>query len=73
MRKLTEYAPSAAFYIFALAAQVSGFTSPTVAVLLFIVATLLLAVPARAYLKECLGYFSKKEINLHDFLQIRRC
>jgi hypothetical protein len=70
MRKLTEYAPSAAFYIFALAAQVSGFTSPTIAVLLFIVATLLLVIPTRGYLKECLGYLSNREINLHDFLQL---
>jgi hypothetical protein len=46
MGYLLQYGPAAAFYIFALAAQVSGFVSPTVAGALAIIATLLLFVPA---------------------------
>src|ERR1700730_14072211 len=69
MRKLTEFAPSAGFYILALAAQVSGFTSLPVAGALFVVATLLLAVPARNYLRGWFGRFSTGEMSLHDFLQ----
>jgi hypothetical protein len=46
MRRLLEFGPSAALYIFALAAQVSGFVSPIAALLLAIIGTLLLFVPA---------------------------
>ena len=46
MRRLLEFGPSAAFYIFALAAQVSGYTSPTIALILAMIATLLLFIPA---------------------------
>lgn len=46
MRRLTEFGPSAAFYIFAMAAQVSGFVSPSIALLLAVIATLLLFIPA---------------------------
>ena len=43
---LKLYAYSAAFYLFALAAQVSGFTNSAVAVGLAVLATMLLAIPA---------------------------
>jgi hypothetical protein len=46
MANLVRYLPSAAFYVFALAAQVSGFTSPTVALLLATVGTIFLTLPA---------------------------
>lgn len=44
-RRLVKYGPSAAFYIFALAAQVSGYTNTVVALLLAAIATLLLLFP----------------------------
>jgi hypothetical protein len=46
MRRLLEFGPTAAFYLFALAAQVSGYVSPTVALALAIIGTLFLFVPA---------------------------
>ena len=46
MRRLLEFGPSAAFYLFALAAQVSGYVSPASALVLAVIATLLLFVPA---------------------------
>lgn len=46
MQIAIRYFPSAAFYVLALAAQVSGYTSPTVAIVLAGVATLMLLVPA---------------------------
>lgn len=44
--RILGYLPSAAFYILALAAQVSGYTSTTVALSLAAIATLMLMVPA---------------------------
>jgi hypothetical protein len=46
MRRLVEFGPSAAFYIFALAAQMSGIVNPSIALALAAIATLLLFVPA---------------------------
>jgi hypothetical protein len=46
MRPILQFAPAAAFYIFALAAQVSGFTSSAVAGFLAMAATVLLFLPA---------------------------
>lgn len=45
MVRIIEFAPSAAFYLLALAAQVSGYTNSAVAAILAGVATLLLLVP----------------------------
>ncbi len=46
MVRILEWFPSGAFYILALAAQVSGYTSPIVALLLAAFGTLMLLIPA---------------------------
>lgn len=45
-RQIVELLPAAAFYVLALAAQVSGYTNSTVAFILFGTATLMLLIPA---------------------------
>ena len=44
-KRIIGFLPSAAFYVLALAAQVSGYTSPTVALILAVIATLMLLIP----------------------------
>src|SRR5262245_26392658 len=46
MGRLLEFAPSAAFYLLALAAQLSGYTNPMMALGLAVIATACLAIPA---------------------------
>jgi len=45
-KRIIGFLPSAAFYVPALAAQVSGYTSSTVALVLAVIATVMLLVPA---------------------------
>jgi hypothetical protein len=46
MSEIMEFLPAAAFYLLALAAQVSGYTSPTVAIGIAGIATAMLLIPA---------------------------
>jgi hypothetical protein len=46
MARIVGFLPSAAFYVLALAAQVSGYTSTTVALILAAMATVMLLIPA---------------------------
>ncbi len=52
MADLLRYLPTGALYVFALAAQVSGYTSPTVALLLAVVGTIFLTLPTCHHAKK---------------------